>query len=292
MKTMLKGLLHRLGLHLVGGHLRRLKIPHHSSREAQRLLVSAWQDRVAHRRPLPSFDEAGFRAYSQTNEDGILLLLQAVLGRGAGHMVEIGCGEGDESNSANLIINHGWTATLFDGSGDSLSAARRFYAANPDTRIFPPKCHLAWFTRENINAVLRQAGVPAEPDIFSLDIDGMDYWLWEAMTEVRARIVVLEYNNVIPAEIAVTVPYSEDFRTAQPDFTGASLAAMVKLGRRKNYRLVGCSQLRYNAFFLRDGVGEDLFPEMSVEEGLDHPYPREGRETRYPPVANLGWVHV
>lgn len=292
MKSVMKKALHRLGLHLVGGHLAGLQIPHHSSREAQRLLVLAWQERVRQGLPPPSFDEAGFRAYSQTNEDGILLLLQALMGRGTGCIVEVGCGEGAESNSANLIINHGWTGTLFDGGESSLANARKFYGRHPDTRIFPPKCNRAWFTRDNIDSVLRECGAPAGADIFSLDVDGMDYWLWEAVNHVRARIVVLEYNNVIPADQSITVPYADDFRTGVPDFTGASLAALVKLSRRKGYRLVGCSQLRFNAFFLLEGVGEDIFPEVSVADCLDHAYPLEARKTRFPAVANLGWVKV
>ncbi len=36
-------------------------------------------------------------------------------------------------------------------------------------------------TPENIERLFRQAGVPAEPDVLSIDVDGQDYWIWEAI---------------------------------------------------------------------------------------------------------------
>lgn len=292
MKQRLKHWLHQLGGVALGGHLARLPIPHASSREVQRVLTLAWQERAALGRPLPSFDEAGFRAFSQTNEDGILLLLQALLGRGDATIVEIGCGDGRENNSTNLIVNHGWNGYLFDGSAEGVANARRFFAQHPDTRIHPPRCTHSWFTRGTINEILREAGVPARTDILSLDVDGMDYWLWEALTWTRARIVVLEYNNVIPADRSITVPYADDFQTSTADFTGASLRAMVALSARKGYRFVGCNHLGYNAFFVDAALGEDRFPARPVESGLSGSYPREAREKRFPAVAKLPWVEV
>lgn len=35
-------------------------------------------------------------------------------------------------------------------------------------------------------------GGTADLDILSLDIDGMDYWVWEAITVVKPRVVMLE----------------------------------------------------------------------------------------------------
>jgi hypothetical protein len=292
MKKLLKSSLNRLGYHLTHDHLATLPIPHHSSREGQLLLALAYQQLVADQRALPDFNDAGVRAFSQTNEDGILLLLQAVLGRGHSRVVELGCGNGSECNSTNLILNHGWTGWLFDGNAVNVAGAQKFFARHPDTRIFPPTCTTSWLTRENINQVLADAGVPAEVDVLSLDIDGVDYWIWEALTHTNARIVVLEYNNVVPADLAVTVPYAKDFRFTQPDFMGVSLKAMAQLSRRKGYRLVGCNRLAYNAFFLRDGVGDAFFPEVSVASCLQHPYPQQALRVRYPKVKDCPWVHV
>jgi len=70
-----------------------------------------------------------------------------------------------------------------------------------------------------------------------------------AIDVVSPRVVVLEYQDILGPERSVTVPYSDDFAAAQhsmtgtsPNFAGASLAAFVKLGRRKGYRLVGVNR--------------------------------------------------
>jgi hypothetical protein len=63
--------------------------------------------------------------------------------------------------------------------------------------------------------------------------------------------------------------YRPDYRldvSVQPYRCGASLPAFVKLARAKGYRLVGIQSLGFNAFFVRDGVGDALVPERSAEE--------------------------
>lgn len=73
------------------------------------------------------------------------------------------------------------------------------------------------------------------------------------------RILVLEYNNLLPAEMSVSAPYSPDFRATIPNFLEASLWAVVILSRKKGYQLVGCNRLAHNAFFLRTGGGGTFF---------------------------------
>ena len=91
---------------------------------------------------------------------------------------------------------------------------------------------------------------------------GWDYWIWEALTVVTPRIVVLEYQDILGPDRAWTVPYSDTFTASaysmtgcMPDFAGASLAAFVKLGHAKGYRLVGVNRLGFNAFFGPGGPG-------------------------------------
>ena len=48
-------------------------------------------------------------------------------------------------------------------------------------------------------------------------------------------------------------------------YHGASLPAFVKLARTKGYRLIGANSIGFNAFFMRDDVGADEFPEVSAQ---------------------------
>src|SRR5690606_10522146 len=127
-------------------------------------------------------------------------------------------------------------------------------------------------TRDNINRILREHGVTGEIGLLSIDIDGMDYWIWEAITEVSPAIVVIEYNHRFGAERAVTVPYEENFdrRETHPSlvYYGASLKALEQLGDTKGYVLVGCGRAGLNAFFVRRDLLPSAMKAMTAEEAF------------------------
>src|SRR6185437_13950018 len=97
----------------------------------------------------------------------------------------------------------------------------------------------AYVTVENIAELFRANGVPAEPDLLSIDVDGNDYWLWEALEAYRPRVVVMEYNAAHVPPDRWVLPYDPDHRWAGDDVYGASLAALEELGKRKGYALLG-----------------------------------------------------
>jgi len=259
-------------------------------------VLLALKYRELHRdgRPLPGFDQVGFRSYSQNEEDGIILFIFSLIGTTNKKAVEIGVGDGTECNTANLIINHGWTALLFDGDRANVLRGQEFYARCPDTWVFPPTFVHAWIEMENVNQLIRDNRFQGEIDLLSIDIDGNDYWVWKAIDCIQPRVVVVECHNIWGPERAVTIPYRRDFNkfNLHPDYSGASLAAFVKLGREKGYRLVGCNRYGFNAFFIREGVGEQVFPEVPAAQCLNHPQALLGRQTRLLEVKDYEWVEV
>jgi hypothetical protein len=241
----------------------------------------------------------GFRAFSQADEDGILLFIFALIGSGSKRCVEICAGDGRECNTANLIINHGWHGLLVDGNETLVRTGRDFYAQGRSTTIYPPVFVQAWITRDNVNEIITGNNFAGEIDLLSLDMDGVDYWIWEAITVCKPRVVVLEYQDILGPVRAVTVPYSDDFDAWQysttdgmPNFCGASLAAFVKLARKKGYRLVGCNRYGFNAFFVRNPLGEKQLPEVDVESCFKHPKVLDGMRNRFPLVQGMPWMEV
>jgi hypothetical protein len=234
--------------------------------------------------------------HSQFEEDGILLVLFALVGTTNRQCIELCAGDAIESNSANLILNHGWTGILCDGDEANVRCARRFFRRCRASRVWPPTVVHRWLSAENVNDFLVQHGAVPEPDLLSIDVDGNDYWLWKAIDAITPRVVVIEINHLWAAERAVTVPYAPDFRatfTAHgSDYAGASLPAMVKLGREKGYRLVAVNRIATNAFFLRNGVGDEVFPEIDPASCFEHPRARFGRNVRLPLVAGREWLDV
>jgi hypothetical protein len=236
------------------------------SQIAQKLLAEQYRA-AAQRRALPDLMDTELRSFSQNGEDGILLYLFAVLGTTTKKVVEICAGNGIECNAANLIVNHGWSGLLIDGDEQNIAVGKQFYSACRDTFARVPDLVQAWVTAENVNRLVCDHGYTGDIDLLSLDMDGMDYWVWQALTSIRPRAVILEFNFRWGPERAVTLPYHPDFRVEgnkHPWCCGASLPAFVKLGWQRGYRLVGTHKQELNAIFLRNDVGMELFPEVSV----------------------------
>ena len=205
--------------------------------------------------------------------------------------VEICGGNGRECMTAKLIVNYGWWGYLFDGMDSNVQSAMRLFANNKDTFLHPPKFTKAWITAENVNEHVAAAGVTDPVDLLSLDLDGMDYWVWKAITAIKPRVVVFETHNVAPIGRAITVPYDLKFVCNSENYRGASLEAMCRLGKEKGYRLVGTHRFGFNAFFVKDGVGNDFFPEVVASSCLSDPF-SEKRRHDWAKVASMPWHEV
>lgn len=205
-----------------------------------------------------------FGYVSQNEEDGLLLALFKRIGTTDRRFVEIGCGV-NGGNCGFLARECGWRGMMVDAKGAAIDKIRIRYAGHAVT---PVKQRVS---REGVNALLQQFGFVGEIDLLSLDIDGMDYWVWEAITASTPRVVVVEYNWLFGGERAITLPYDPKFDVntiGTRAYRGASLAAMAHLGREKGYRLIATE--RVNAFFLRRDVGPDI-PEIDVARGYRPP---------------------
>jgi|688.fasta_scaffold100662_3 hypothetical protein len=268
------------------------------NQQIQLSLKNQWlQWKLAGSTPYSRIRDAGFRCYSESEEDGIILYLLTMIGVDGGTLVEMCCGSGNECMATNLILNHGYKGFLFDGSEANIDAATRFFHSKKDCRLVKPDLSCTWITVENVNALLTRSGCPRDVDFFSLDIDGNDYWVWDAVEAINPKVCCIETLDIAPSNKRITMPYDPKFSLgAQPpqlqDFRSGSLAAMVKLSKRKGYRLVGAHRHGFNAFFMRNDIGMDFFPEVSVVDVHNNPWTKYGQSQRWETVKNLGWVEV
>ena len=216
------------------------------------------------------------RHYSQNGEDGVLQRLLEIVGVTNRFYVEFGVGSGDECNT-RLLRENGWSGVMMDHACEDLSL--------PLYREF--------ITAENINDLLVKYGVPESFDVLSADIDGNDYWVWKAISpRYRPRVVIIEYNCAIPAEISVAMPYDAGFRWAGQPNTGQSLLALKKLAASKGYALVYAEPP--NAFLilksiLPAGCGEMSVRKVSRTTWLENRERRKDWNTR---LRHLPWVYV
>lgn len=194
---------------------------------------------------------SAFRLHSQNSEDGILLALFREIGTTSQRFVELGSGSSG-GNAAMFATEFGWTGLMVEGDpGKAAMAARRY----PHVQAV-----CAWITPEDVNELLRQHGFTGEVDLLSIDVDGNDYWVWQALTACSSRVVMLEYNSMFGPDRAVTIPYDPKFNRRDHRFCyfGASLAGLTKLSAGKGYRLVAVDPTGVNAFFVRNDVAPEI----------------------------------
>ena len=201
-----------------------------------------------------------FSGMSQHEEDGITVALFNRIGAVTHRFVEIGAGV-NGGNSGFLARECGWSGLMLEISEARVASLRRRFA--PTVSVVEARV-----TRENINDLVSTNGCGGDVDLLSIDIDGIDYWVWESLTACRPRVVIVEYNPFLGADRAVTVPYDPEFNRHRFDvprfaYYGASLAALARLGARKGYRLVMVEPRGVNAFFVREDVAADM-PALQV----------------------------
>jgi hypothetical protein len=124
----------------------------------------------------------------------------------------------------------------------------------------------AMITAENVNILFEQTGFSGEVDILSINVACNDYWVWKAIEVVKPRLVVIEYNATLRPPLLLVVPYQPTAQWDGTNYFGASLEALLKLGRTKGYRIVGCKFSGSNACFVRDDLCEDHFVEPATAE--------------------------
>lgn len=225
---------------------------------------------------LPKLAETGFRVFSQFEEDGKLLFIFSILGMTNKTFVEIGSDDGINSNCSNLAFHFGWYGLFIDGNANAIERGRHFYAKYPHSYMYQPKFLLSKVNKENINDLLKLEGFKGEVGLLSIDIDGFDYWVWDALEQVSPQVVIIETHNEFGMH-NIVVPYDKDYSYPgkHPIYHGASPVAMTKLANKKGYRLVGANELGFNFIFVKNGLADELIPEVSVESCLQHPSVKE-----------------
>jgi hypothetical protein len=217
------------------------------------------------------FKTVGFKLFSQFEEDGLLLYAISCIDQPVKTFLEFGSDDGINSNSANLHFHHGWSGLFLDGNQAAIDRGSYFYKKHGNQTSTAPVFKHALITRENINDLILAGGLSGEIGLMSIDIDGNDYWVWEAITAIQPQIVIIETHNEFGMN-DIVVPYDANYfyPGIHPDYHGASPVAMNNLAKYKGYRLVACNELGFNFIFMRNDLAPTL-PEISVESALQHP---------------------
>jgi hypothetical protein len=210
----------------------------------------------------------GQKAFSQCDEDGIIAAIFARIGAGTKVFVEIGADNGLENNTRALLYD-GWSGYWIEAKQENTASAfEKFKEFVPD-RL---KICTAFVTTENIQQIFRDGQVPGEFDLLSIDIDGNDYYIFEALKDFNPRVVVIEYNAKYPSSTDRVQKYDAKYIWDFADDNGASLKALERIFSKHGYSLVGCNLSGANAFFVRNDLLAEHFCQPFTAE--NHYQPR------------------
>jgi hypothetical protein len=234
-------------------------------------------DQIKSKGIVGSLEEIEFKVFSQFGDDGIIQYLINNIDIPKKTFIEFGVQDYSESNTRFLLINNNWKGLIIDGSKEDMEKLK-------DNELYWRYNLTAvgmFVNKTNINDIFKTNGFEGEVGILSVDIDGNDYWIWEAIYAVNPIIVIVEYNSVFGKEHAITVPYDENFNRTKAHFSnlfwGASLKALKQLADKKGYLFIGCNSAGNNAYFIRsDKIGR--LNQMSIDKGFVMSKFRESRD--------------
>ncbi len=215
---------------------------------------------------LNNIQNAECKVYSQNGEDGIIAYLLDRLNILKPNFIEIGVGTYIEANTRFLYDRFYPKGLIIDCEKN---LKEKVYSnINPwkgDLRVIEKNV-----TPENIVKTISD-NCNFEIDIFSIDIDGIDYWIIEKLDLTKCKIFIAEYNSTFGDKLKVTVPNIENFHRTEYHYSnlcyGMSLNALTDLMDKKNFYFVGTNMAKNNAFFISKNFNkEKFFPKLQIDD--------------------------
>lgn len=240
------------------------------------MLSLSWDEITAYRQLRTGGDRsrlewAGYKIASQSDEDGIIAEIFRRIGPTNRIFVEFGAETGQENN-CRALLGKGWRGLWMEANPDYAGAIRW----NHRQALAAGRLSLieAFINDGNINDLIAGAGITGEIDFLSIDIDGLDYYVFDTISVIAPRVVCLEHNPDPDLPRGWIMPYDLSYRwwptKGVLDF-GADLTAMRTLANRKGYELVGCSLYGNNGFYVRRDLVADRFTGPFAEDRLFNP---------------------
>ncbi|HEY6375509.1 MAG TPA: hypothetical protein VIX90_08285, partial [Edaphobacter sp.] len=151
--------------------------------------MASWN--VRSREVISSLQDVEFKISSQWGEDGIIdwLVERANIPPSSRTFIEFGVEDYREANTRFLLQNRNWRGLIMDGDSTMVKTITTEPLALANylslALAHDVTARQAFITRENINDLISSSGFSGEVGLLSIDIDGNDYWVWEAIEIVR-----------------------------------------------------------------------------------------------------------
>ena len=210
--------------------------------------------------------------FSQNGEDGIIETLSKKLLINNKFFIEIGCGNGLENNSTNLVLND-WSGIVCDIPQNIKYYKRLLKIINPNNAI---SCVSGFVNLNNIGSFIEKIK-DKNISFFSLDIDSFDFYLILEIlkSNIFPKILCVEYNSFF-GQHPITIKYNSNFKRYSLDqkrglYFGAGINAWKMLLNKYNYKFICVDSNGVNAFFI---LPEFFDQNINEYTGLEFSYTR------------------
>ena len=210
----------------------------------------------------------GYKVYSQGDEDGIINEIFSRLNIEQGTFVEIGVENGLECNT-HLLLHKGWSGLWIEGNQNQAWNINTKFKTFTDNEQL--KVGIATVNKDNVNRLFSDYNI-YDADLLSIDIDGMDIYVLDAI-EIQPKVICIEYNAKWPPNVSRTPVYNPNFqwKGVTSDYMGSSLKAITDVAATKGYKLVGTTITGVNAFYVREDLIDDKFTSKNTVDYLYNP---------------------
>ena len=200
---------------------------------------------------------------SQKGEDGIVEKALSLLPEVDRWCVEFGAWDGRHaSNTFHLVDHSAYNVVLIECDRRKYGKLCADYP-HKDRATFI-NAMVGWGAADGLDYLLQGRPIPRNFDFLSIDVDGNDYHIWDALKEFRPKLVLIEYNFSMPNGVEFTQP--ADARCQQ----GSSAAAFIKLAKKKGYELIAVTELNLlfvdRAYYHLFGIPDNSLEVMRDEE--------------------------
>jgi len=229
---------------------------------------------------IKDIEQVFYKVFSQNDEDGIIQYLLYSLKIKKPKFVEIGTENYSESNTRYIYETSYCDGLIIDGHTnleEEISKYLPLYKGN--LKIFNN-----FIEPESILEILKKNNFDEDLDLFSIDIDGIDYWVIKELPNKISKIFIAEYNPYFGPDLEITVPYIKRFNRTDYHYSnlcyGSSLKAIINVLKTKGYNFIGSNGLKNNAFFVLNEYSNLISlnqPSQNLFEYTDAKY-REGRD--------------
>jgi hypothetical protein len=197
--------------------------------------------------------------YSQSGEEFSIVHILSKITNGENFLVDLGAGDGYSLSNSRFLLENGYSGILIDGNNRSNH-----------------EVHQCWITSSNICSLLSKYGCPIDFDLLSIDLDGNDLYILEAIVkQYHPRLIVAEFNAEIDGSFVIE--YNDQHVWAQDDYFGFTFKAAEKWAERHEY-FIAHQIDNVNLFMIRSDLKEAYF---KISYGQTHRFKPSGKKLKH-----------